>query len=94
MDSRNTDMRERAEGMDRMTGESYPLELARRAIAAQIAAEPEPLDDPWFIDEEPVRAAKEDPSYEAWVDQMESWVPPPPSVPARIASQIAALFFL
>jgi hypothetical protein len=75
-------------------GESVPLELARRAIAAQIESDPEPLDDPWFIDEEPPRVAKEDPSYEAWVDQMESWVPRPPSLPSRVVSQIAALFFL
>jgi len=94
MDSKSIDTREGAEGMDRMTGESYPLELARRAIAAQIASEPEPLDDPWFIDEEPPRVARADPSYEAWVDQMESWVPRPPSLPSRIASQMAALFFL
>jgi hypothetical protein len=94
MDSKSIETTGGAGGMDRMAGESYPLELARRAIAAQLASDPEPLDDPWFIDEEPVRAAKEDPSYEAWVDQMESWIPPPPSVPARIASQIAALFFL
>jgi len=94
MDSKSIDTKERTDGRDRMTGASYPLELARRAIAAQIESEPEPLDDPWFIDEEPVRTAQEDPSYESWVDEMESWVPPPPSVPARIVSQIAAIFFV
>jgi hypothetical protein len=94
MDSKHDGNRGSADRRDRWTGESYPLEIARRAIAAQVASEPEPLDDPWFIDEAPLRTAEEDPSYESWVDQMESWVPPPPSVPARIASQIAALFFL
>ena len=80
------DTRERTTGTDRMAGPSYPIEFARRAIAAQAVPEPQPLDDPWFIDEEPVRTAEDDSSYESWVDQMESWVPPPPSVPARSAS--------
>ena len=94
MDSKIAGARERTDAGVRMAGESYPLEIARRAIAAQRKAEPEPLDDPWFIDEEPAEASPEDPYYEAWVDQMESWIPRPPSLPARIVSQIAALFFL
>jgi hypothetical protein len=87
------EMRGTALGPARPRGESYPLEVARRAIAAQAAVGPEPLDDPWFIDEAPAEASA-DPAYEAWVDRMESWIPPPPSLPSRIASQIAALFFL
>jgi hypothetical protein len=94
MEMTSNEARERADGRDRWTGESVPLELARRAIAAQRGPEPEPLNDPWFIDEEPVEVSREDPSYESWVDNMESWVPRPPGLPARITSQIAALFFL
>jgi hypothetical protein len=94
MDQKNIGARETVDDWDRMSGESYPLELARRAIAAQAAAEPEPLDDPWFVDEEPRVAAEEEPSYQAWVDHIESCAPPPPSRPAQLASQLAALLFL
>jgi hypothetical protein len=54
------DAREGTGGRERMMGAAYPLEIARRAIAAQARSEPEPLDDPWFIDEGPVRAAGDD----------------------------------
>jgi len=79
--------------LGRLAGASYPLEVARRALAEQRAAEPAPLDDPWFIDEEPVAAAEADPSYEAWVTRMETW-PPPPRRAARVASSLAALYLL
>jgi hypothetical protein len=96
MDPREVAAREDRGEPDRSIGASYPLELARRAIAAERAAEAAPLDDPWFIDEGPASAAEADPSYDAWVTRMESYVPPPPlpSTPSRIASQLASLFFL
>ena len=83
----------KAGDLGQRAGASYPLEVARRALAERRAAEPAPLDDPWFIDEEPAAAAA-DPSYEAWVTAMESYPPPPRPRAARRASPLAALYFL
>ncbi len=84
----------RAKGRDRASGESYPLEVARRAIAAQTAADPEPLDDPWFVEEAPVEASREDPFYEHWVTELEIHGPPRSKRPPKTAASLAALYFL
>jgi inosine-uridine nucleoside N-ribohydrolase len=73
-----------------MSGASYPLEVARRAMAERAA--PAPLDDPWFIEEPELDAAPRDPAYDAWVTRMESYPPPPRA--ARLANSLAALYLL
>jgi hypothetical protein len=50
MDPEIVEARGRTEVGNHLDGEACTLELARRAIAAQRETEPDPLDDPWFIE--------------------------------------------
>ena len=58
MGQRQTDPSEGTRGLRHMAGESYPLEVARRAIQGETAGR-EPLEDPWFIDEQAPRPRSE-----------------------------------